>query len=143
VNLECANKIRVLVADCHHLIREGLAALVSHEQDMKVVGDAADGPEAVALFREHRPDITLLDLRMVGESAVEALQTLLAEFPKAHILVLATFPEDGEIDSALNAGACDCLLKDMPREEMMAVIRAVYAGEHPNYYLQIRSSASA
>ena len=137
-SLEQKAKIRVLVADCHHLIREGLAALISHEPDMEVVGDAADGQEALELFRVQRPDVALMDLRMTGESAVEAIKTLLGEFPEACILVLATFPEDGEIVPALRAGAKDCLLKDMPRDEMADVIRAVYAGERPNYYQQVR-----
>jgi len=140
--LEEEKKIRVLVADCHHLIREGLANLLSYEPDMQIVGDAADGPEAMALFRERQPDIALMDLRMTGESAVEAIRTLIHEFPTALILVLATFPEDHEIMPALRAGAKDCLLKDMPRQTMVAVIRAVYAGERPNYYQQIRLSQS-
>ncbi|MCW3051076.1 MAG: two component transcriptional regulator, LuxR family, partial [Chthonomonadales bacterium] len=123
--MEQEKKIRVLVADCHHLIREGLANLLSYEPDMQVVGDAANGLEAMALFRERQPDITLMDLRMTGESAVDAIRTLVHEFPTARILVLATFPEDNEIMPALWAGAQDCLLKDMPRKEMVAVIRAI------------------
>ncbi|MCW3095124.1 MAG: two component transcriptional regulator, LuxR family [Chthonomonadaceae bacterium] len=141
--MENSTKIRVLVADCHHLIREGLATLLSHETDMLVVGNAADGPEALALFREQQPDIALMDLRMVGQSAIDAIKSLIGEFPEACILVLATFPEDDEIVPALRAGAKDCLLKDMPRDEMAEVIRAVYAGEHPGYYLQIRLRESS
>ena len=132
----------MLVADCHHLIREGLANLLSYEPDMQVVGDASSGPDAVALYREHQPDIALMDLRMTGESAVDAIRTLLREFPDARILVLATFPEDQEIVPALRAGAKDCLLKDMPRGEMVAAIRSVYAGQRPNYYQQMRRGQS-
>jgi two-component system NarL family response regulator len=135
-------KIKVLVADCHHLIREGLAAVLSYEPDMQIVGNAADADEAIALFRSHRPDIALMDLRMKGESAVEAIQTLRADFPNGCFLVLATFPEDQEIMPALQAGAVDCLLKDTPREQMVAVIRAVYAGERPNYFLHHQNKAS-
>ncbi|MCW3051948.1 MAG: two component LuxR family transcriptional regulator [Chthonomonadales bacterium] len=129
-------KIRVLVADCNHLIREGLATLLSYEPDIEVVGDAAGAPEAIELFREHRPDIALIDLRMNGGTAVEAIETLRTEFPDGSFLVLATFPEDWEIVPALKAGAVDCLLKDTPREQIVDVIRAVYAGERPNYFLQ-------
>lgn len=133
----------MLVADCHHLIREGLANLLSYEPDMQVVGDASSGPEAMDLFREHRPDIALMDLRMTGESAVDAIRTLLLEFPDARILVLATFPEDQEIMPALRAGAKDCLLKDMPRGEMVAAIRTAYAGQRLHYYQQMRRGPSA
>lgn len=129
-------KIRVLVADCHHLIREGLAALLSYQPDIQVVGDADNADQAIALFREHHPDIALMDLRMQEASAVEAIKTLLAEFPAARILVLATFPEDEEIIEALRVGAIDCLLKNMPRDKMIEVIRAVYSGERPHFFLE-------
>jgi two-component system NarL family response regulator len=127
--------IRVLVADCHHLIREGLKAILLRQPDMQVVGDAANADDAIAIFREHEPDVALMDLRMNGASAVEAIKTLRTEFPAATILVLPTFPEDPEIVPALQEGAVDCLLKDMPREKMYELIRVVYAGERPHYFL--------
>lgn len=138
--MERHGKIRVLVADCHDLIREGLTALLSRQPDMEVVGDASNAIEAISLFREHRPDVALMDLRMHAASAVEAIKTLRTEYPNARILVLATFPEDEEIVPALREGAIDCLLKDMPRDEMYEIIRAVYAGERPNYFIQHQSS---
>jgi len=128
-------KIRVLVADCHHLIREGLATLLSYEQDLEVVGDASDGEEAITLFREHQPDVAVMDLRMHGASAVQAIETIRKEFPNARILVLATFPEDEEIFPAHQAGALGCLLKDMPRDEIGQVIRAAYTGQKLNFFL--------
>lgn len=137
--MEPHKRIRVLVADRHKLIREGLASLLSRQRDMEVVGNAANADDAIALFRECRPDIALMDLRMNEASAVEAIKTLLAEFPGARILVLATFPEDTEIFPALREGAADCLLKDMPRERMYEVIRDVYAGKKPQYFLEHRS----
>ena len=136
MQIEREDSIRVLVADCHHLIREGLAAILSHQPDMQVVADAKDGDEAVAMFRQVKPDIALMDLRMNKISAIEAIRTIRQEFPAARILVLATFPEDEEIAPALREGAADCLLKDMPREKMYEVIRAVHAGKRPNFYLE-------
>lgn len=126
----------MLVADCHNLIREGLAALLSRQPDIEVVAEAENGEQAIALFRKQRPDVAVVDLRMNETGAVAAIKTIRTDFPDARILVLATYPEDEEIIPALRAGAIDCLLKDTPREKMFEVIRAVFSGERPYYFLQ-------
>ena len=133
--MEDQQKIRVLVADCHHMIRECLANLLSCEPDISVVGNASNAEEAITLFREHKPDVAVMDLRMNGASAVEAIETIRTDFPNARILVLATFAEDEEIFPAHQAGALGCLLKDMPRKEIGQVIRAVYTGQKLNFFL--------
>jgi two-component system NarL family response regulator len=132
-------RIRVLLADCHHRIGEGLAALISDAPQMHPMSNAADPDAAIAaLFRDHQPDIHLMDLRMTEESAVEAIKMFLNGIPDGHALVLATVSAKGEIAPALREGAIDCCLKDMPCEEMVHVIRTVYAEKRPNYSLQHR-----
>jgi two-component system NarL family response regulator len=132
-------RIRVLLADCHHRIGKDLAALISDEPEMHSMRHTADPDAAIAaLFRDHQPDIHLMDLRMTEESAVEAIKMLLTEIPNGHALVLATVSAKGEIAPALREGAIDCCLKDMPCEEMVHVIRTVCIGKRPSSHLQRR-----
>ena len=121
--------IRVLIADDHPAIRAGLAAVIIAEDDMMVAGQADNGEEALALYRAHRPDVVLMDLRMPVLGGVEATRRISAEFPEARILALTTFQGDADIASALDAGARGYLLKHMLMTEVIAAIRAVRQGE--------------
>ena len=122
-------QIRVLIADDHPVVREGLAAMLNRRVDMLVVGEAADGAEAVALFRKTRPDVTLMDLRMPVMGGVAAMEAIHAEFPEARFIILTTFDGDEDVFRGLRAGARAYLLKDTPRAELLAAIRAVHGGQ--------------
>jgi two-component system, NarL family, response regulator len=122
------NQIRVVIADDHPIVREGLGALVNSQQDMKVVGEAANGKQAVEQFFLRSPDVMLLDLRMPEMDAVEAMDAILEKVPKANIIVLSTYNGDEDIYRALKAGAKAYLLKDSPREQLLKSIRSVHAG---------------
>ena len=123
------NKIRILVVDDHHVVRQGLVALINSVEDMEVVGEAADGRKGVDLFQQHTPDVTIMDLRLPVLSGVEAIQEIRRLHPHARIIVLTTFDGDENIYRALQAGARGYLLKDMFGEELMEAIRAVHAGK--------------
>ncbi len=118
-----------MVVDDHHIVRQGVAALINSEPDLVIVAEASDGGKALELFREHKPDITLMDLRMPVMSGVEATRALRAEFPAARIIVLTTYDGDEDIYRALQAGAQGYLLKDMFFEELLDAIRSVHAGK--------------
>jgi len=120
-------KIRVLVVDDHPVVCLGLAAIIRTQPDMSVVGQAADGAEAVGLFRKLRPDITLMDLRMPRMSGVEAIQAIRKEFPDSRFIVLTTYKGDEDIHKALSAGAQGYLLKGMSHETLIDAIRSVHA----------------
>jgi len=120
--------IRILAVDDHPLMREGIAALVRNQPDMLLVAEAADGREAVQRFREHRPDVTLMDLRLPDMSGIDALAAIRSEHPEARVLMLTTFEGDAEIRRALQSGARGYLLKNMPPGELLAGIREVHAG---------------
>jgi DNA-binding NarL/FixJ family response regulator len=121
-------RIRVLSVDDHPLLRQGIGALVSAQPDMVMVGQAATGEEGLREFREHRPDVTLLDLRLPDISGVEVLRAIRAEAPEARVVILTTFEGDVEIQRALEAGARGYLLKTMPPGELVEAIRQVHAG---------------
>ncbi len=123
--------IRVLLVDDHPMIRAGLTATLGPEPDMEVVGSAANGREGIDKYRQHRPDITLMDLKMPDMGGVEAIRTIRAEFPSARIIVLSTYQGDEDIYRALEAGAVTYLLKDMIAEKMTDVIREVAGGGRP------------
>jgi len=122
-------KLRILAVDDHALLREGLAAVMNGEQDMELVAQAASGEEAIALFRTHRPDITLIDIQMPGLSGIDAMVTIRSEFPSARFIVLTTYQGDVQALRALKAGASGYLLKSMLRKELLDTIRSVHAGK--------------
>lgn len=124
-----ADRIRVLVADDHVTVLEGLAAIIGRQGDMVIVAQAANGREAVDLWQIHRPDITLLDVRMPVLDGVAAIEEIRRRDPSARIIMLTTFDTDADIANAIKAGAKGYLLKDAPREELLAAIRRVHSGE--------------
>jgi DNA-binding NarL/FixJ family response regulator len=123
------SRIRVLSVDDHPLLREGIAAIVNSQQDMEIVSQASGGHEAIQQYREHRPDVTLMDLRLPDLSGIDALIAIRAEFPEARIIMLTTFEGDVEVHRALEAGAWGYLLKNMPPSTLLDAIRQVHAGK--------------
>jgi len=121
--------IRVLVVEDHHVVRQGLVSLLNVVEGMEVVGEAADGVEAIAQYRKHQPDITLIDLRLPRMSGVDAIQRIRMESPQSRFIVLTTYDGDEDIYRALKAGAKAYLLKGMTTDELIAAIRAVHAGK--------------
>ena len=122
------NPIRILVVEDHHVVRQGLVALIKTVEDMRVVDEACDGKQAVELFRQHQPDVTIMDLRLPNMTGVEAITEIRRGFPNARIIVLTTYDGDEDIYRALQAGARGYLLKDMSGDELMDAIRTVHAG---------------
>jgi DNA-binding NarL/FixJ family response regulator len=123
-----ADTIRILIVDDHHIVRQGLAALLKTVAGFEVVGEAQDGEQAVELHRKHRPDVTLMDLRLPKMNGVEAITKIRQEFAAARIVVLTTFDGDEDIYRALQAGAKGYLLKGMDLAELSEAIRTVHAG---------------
>jgi two-component system NarL family response regulator len=121
--------IRVLIVDDHIIVQQGLAAIINEESDMTVVGQAKDGIEAIALFRQEQPDVTLMDLRMPQVGGIEAISAIYAEFKAARILVLTTYDGDEDIYQGLRAGAKGYLLKDCRPSELRTAIRTVHEGQ--------------
>src|SRR6202451_3644973 len=124
-----AKPIRILSVEDHPVFRKGLAAIVSAERDMLLVGQASNAVDAVAEFRRHRPDITLMDVRLPGSDGTDTLIAIRGEFPQARIIMLTTSDGDGEIQRALRAGASAYILKSMAKNELLGVIRLVHAGK--------------
>jgi NarL family two-component system response regulator LiaR len=128
------NQIRVLIAEDHAVVRGGLRALLATEPDMEVIGEAADGVEAVAKARAMKPDVILMDLMMPRKSGTEAIEEIKQVDPDARVLVLTSFAEDEQVFPAIRAGAQGYLLKDSTPQELLDAIRRVYRGEaslHP------------
>ena len=123
--------IRVLLADDHGVVRDGLARLLGSVPDIEVVAAAADGDQAVELAREHRPDVVLMDLRMPGMGGSEATRRLLESDPAMHVVILTSFSERDEILGALDAGAIGYLLKDAEPDELIRGVRAAAQGDSP------------
>ncbi len=121
--------IRVLTVDDHPLLREGIAALIGTQSDMQLIGEASNGREALEQFRNHRPDITLMDLQMPEVSGIDAISAIRAEFTDARIIVLTTHSGDFQVSRALKAGVRAYLLKGLLREELLGTIRAVHVGQ--------------
>lgn len=123
------DEIRLLIVDDHFLMRAGLAATVNAESDMRVVAEAKDGEQAIEEFRRHRPDVTLMDLRMPGMSGIEAITAIRSEFANSRIIVLSTYDGDEDIHRAIEAGAQTYLLKNTLHDELLQAIRAVHSGQ--------------
>jgi two-component system, NarL family, response regulator len=121
--------IRVLVADDHLVVRFGLTSIIDGQEDMEVVGQASTGVEVIDLYRMHRPDVTLMDLRMPGKSGDEAIADICQEDPKARVIVLTIHRGDEAVHRAIRAGARGYLLKDVPFQDLLAAIRAVHEGK--------------
>lgn len=124
-----AMKIKILIADDHPVVREGLLSMLSREPDFDVVGEAKDGVETVKKVKELKPDVVLMDLRMPEMDGVEAMRQIKTTMPDVKFIILTTFSDDEYIFSGIEAGARAYLLKDAPREELFKAIRAVYRGE--------------
>jgi DNA-binding NarL/FixJ family response regulator len=123
-----SHPIRVLTVDDHPVLRDGIAAIIQTQVDMGVVGEAADGVEAVDAFRKLKPDVTLMDLQMPKLDGVEAIKAIRREFPQARIIVLTTYSGDVQAVRALKAGAAGYLLKSSLRRELLETIRVVHSG---------------
>ncbi|HZF16480.1 MAG TPA: response regulator transcription factor [Steroidobacteraceae bacterium] len=119
------SKIRIILADDHPVVRDGLAAMINQQLDMQVVAEAADGDEAILLFHREQPDVMVLDLRMPKRDGFAVVQSVLEASPKARLLIMTTFDGDEDIFRCLSQGAKGYLLKDSPRQEILAAIRAV------------------
>jgi DNA-binding NarL/FixJ family response regulator len=124
-----ADTIRVMCVDDHPIFRQGLSAIIATAREMKLVAEAENGAEAIEVYRQTRPDVTLMDLRLPDMNGIEAMKQIRAEFPHARIVVLTTEVGDAQIQRALAAGAMGYLLKGMPMTELLAVIRDVAAGK--------------
>jgi DNA-binding NarL/FixJ family response regulator len=127
--MEKRRKIRILVADDHFVVRMGLIALVNTEPDMEVVGEAADGTEAVALFDQVDPDLVLMDLRMPVKDGIRATSEIRSKHPEARVLMLTTFDGDTDIHRAVQAGAQGYVLKNSTGDKLIPALRAVAAGQ--------------
>jgi DNA-binding NarL/FixJ family response regulator len=122
------NLIRILTVDDHPLLREGIAFLIKSQQDMELVAEASDGEEAIEQFRRHRPDVTLMDLRMPNLNGTEAISRIRNEFPDAKIIVLSTYAGDVQVLKAIKAGARGYIVKGHVHRELLDAIRSVHAG---------------
>jgi DNA-binding NarL/FixJ family response regulator len=124
-----ANNLKIMLVDDHYLVRMGLASIIALEPDMIVCAEASTGEQACALFRTHRPDVTLMDLRLPGMSGSDTVQAIRMEFPDARIVMISTYVCDEEIYAALQAGAMAYLVKSVQREELIRAIRKAAAGQ--------------
>jgi len=123
-----SKSIRILSVEDHPVFREGLSTILGSQPDMTLVAQASNAVEAMAEFRRHRPDITLMDLRLPGANGTDAIIAIRGEFPQARIVMLTTSDGDAEIQGAMRAGASGYILKSMPKSEMLKIIRAVHSG---------------
>lgn len=124
-----ADKLKIMLVDDHYLVRMGLASIIALEPDMTVCAEASTGEQALGLYRRHRPDVTLLDLRLPGMNGTETMQAIRAEFPEARLVMISTYVCDEEIYGALQAGALAYLVKTVQREELIRAVRKAAAGQ--------------
>jgi DNA-binding NarL/FixJ family response regulator len=122
-------QIKILTVDDHPLLRQGIAAVIQGEKDMLIVGEAANGREAIEIFRRQRPDVTLMDLQMPDLNGIDTITSIRQEHPQARIIVLTTYEGDALARRALKAGVAGYILKDMIRTELLAAIRSVHVGK--------------
>jgi two-component system NarL family response regulator len=127
--LKKTNPIRVMLVDDHPAFRKGLAALIESEPDLQVVAETGDGRDALGIYRQKKPDVVLMDLRLPGMGGVEITMAIRKEFPDARVIVLTTFDTDEDIFRAIQSGAKSYLLKDTPDDELAMTIRRVHAGQ--------------
>ncbi len=127
--LKKTNPIRVMLVDDHSAFRKGMAALLESESDLQVVAETGDGREVLELYRQKKPDVVLMDLRLPGMGGVEITMAIRKEFPAARVIVLTTFDTDEDIFRAIQSGAKSYLLKDTPDDELASTIRSVHAGK--------------
>ena len=127
--MSISSQIRVLCVDDHPLMREGIAAVIRNEPDMLLVAEASTGHEAIEGYRQYRPDITLMDLRLPDIGGIDAMVAIRTEFADARVIMLTTFEGDVEIHRALEAGARGYMLKSMPRKQLVEMIRKVHTGK--------------
>src|SRR5215467_5488718 len=127
--MNAPQQIRVFSVDDHPLLHQGLATVIRTQPDMLLIGEATNGRDALLGFREHKPDVTLMDLRLPDMSGIDAMIGIRSEFPEARIIILTTFAGDAEIQRALAAGARAYILKSMPPKDLVDVIRGVHAGK--------------
>jgi DNA-binding NarL/FixJ family response regulator len=125
------SSIRVLCVDDHRIVREGIALILAREPDIEVVASAANADEAVAEFKRHQPDVTLMDLRLGDRNGIDAIKEIRRDYPNARIVVLTMYQGDEDIHRALSAGAATYLLKDSLTDDLIRVVREVHAGGHP------------
>jgi len=125
---EAQTRIRVLIVDDHQMMRDGIAALLARQPDIEVVGEASGGDEAIAMFGDRAPDITLMDVQMVGTDGIDAIMAIRARSPDARIIVLTTYPGDGQAVRAIRAGASGYLLKNCIRKDLLDAIHLVHSG---------------
>jgi DNA-binding NarL/FixJ family response regulator len=125
------SSIRVLCVDDHRIVREGIALILAREPDIQVVASAVNADEAVAEFKRHRPDVTLMDLRLGERNGIDAIKEIRRDYPDARIVVLTMYQGDEDIHRALSAGAATYLLKDALSDDLIRVVREVHAGGHP------------
>ena len=132
-------KIRVLCADDHRIVREGIGLIISQQPDMEVSGSAASGEECLLMFREQRPDITVMDLQMGGMTGVEAIRAIRAEAPDAKVIVLTMYVGDEDIHQAVSAGASAYLFKNTISDDLIRVIREVHRNQAPVISVEVRA----
>jgi DNA-binding NarL/FixJ family response regulator len=128
ISMTAAGPIRILCVEDHPVFREGLKTIIGLEPDMILVAHAANAVQAIAEFRTHRPDVTLMDVRLPGSNGVDILMAIRGEFPQARVIMLTTSDGDADIQRAMRAGAAAYILKSMPMEQLLGVIRSVHAG---------------